>query len=207
MYIHVCLYICIICVYILCIYIYIYVYSVYYIYIYIYPPDSVRRLIVEALEHLRRGGCYTMIRHTVICQHQYQHQYQLQIYIYIYIYIHTPISLSLYIYIYIYMYIFLCFDIVNMIYSVLHFKGWHSHAHRAFTGKSESSNLSRDNLSSEIGRSVHPRSGCQVHATDSITLMLCQSVCEKMRIHADSSQGLFREAIKMFISIRLHKVV
>ena len=32
------------------------------------------------------------------------------------------------------------------------FKGWNSHVHGEFPGKFESSNLSRDNLSREIGR-------------------------------------------------------
>ena len=39
----------------------------------------------------------------------------------------------------------------------LNIKGWNSHVHRGFPGKFESSNLSRDNVSGEIGRS--PRSG------------------------------------------------
>ena len=33
-------------------------------------------------------------------------------------------------------------------------KGWNSHVHRGFPGKSESSNLSRDNVSREIGRTL-----------------------------------------------------
>ena len=31
-------------------------------------------------------------------------------------------------------------------------KGWNSHAHREFPGNLESTNLSRDNLSTDIGR-------------------------------------------------------
>ena len=34
---------------------------------------------------------------------------------------------------------------------ILNFKGWNSKAHRDFPGKFESINLSRDNLSREIG--------------------------------------------------------
>ena len=39
---------------------------------------------------------------------------------------------------------------------ILVFKGWNSQAHREFPGKSESSNLSGDSLSGEIGRSFKP---------------------------------------------------
>ena len=35
---------------------------------------------------------------------------------------------------------------------ILNLKGWNSHVHGGFTGKFESSNVSRDNLSREIGR-------------------------------------------------------
>ena len=35
---------------------------------------------------------------------------------------------------------------------ILNYKGWHSQAHRELPGKFESSNLSRDNASREIGR-------------------------------------------------------
>ena len=37
----------------------------------------------------------------------------------------------------------------------LNLKGWNSHVHRGFPGKLESSNLSRDNVSKEIGRRAH----------------------------------------------------
>ena len=36
----------------------------------------------------------------------------------------------------------------------LNSKGWNSHVHRGFPGKFESSNVSRDNVSREIGRST-----------------------------------------------------
>ena len=47
---------------------------------------------------------------------------------------------------------------------VLVVKGWNSHTHREFPGKFEASNLSRDNLSREMGRRgsrqcYRPRSG------------------------------------------------
>ena len=38
----------------------------------------------------------------------------------------------------------------------LHLEGWNSQAHREFPGKFESTSLSRDNLSREIGRTVRP---------------------------------------------------
>ena len=34
----------------------------------------------------------------------------------------------------------------------LNLKGWNSHVHRKFTGRFESSNVSRDNVSREMGR-------------------------------------------------------
>ena len=37
----------------------------------------------------------------------------------------------------------------------LNLKGWNSHAHRGFPGKFESSNVSRDNVSREIGCNTH----------------------------------------------------
>ena len=36
----------------------------------------------------------------------------------------------------------------------LNSKGWNSHVHRGFPGKFEASNLSRDNVSREIGRNA-----------------------------------------------------
>ena len=36
------------------------------------------------------------------------------------------------------------------------FKGWDSHVHRTIPGKFESSNVSRDNVSREIGRTPMP---------------------------------------------------
>ena len=61
--------------------------------------------------------------------------------VYIYIYI-----CNVYIYIYMYMYI--------------HDKGWNSQIHRGFPGSFDSTHLSRDNLSREIGRS-EPKDGGQ----------------------------------------------
>ena len=45
----------------------------------------------------------------------------------------------------------------------LKFKGWNSHVYKGFPGKFESTNLSRDNLSTEMGRSaqvVQAAAGC-----------------------------------------------
>ena len=36
----------------------------------------------------------------------------------------------------------------------LNLKGWDSHVHRGFPGRFESSNISRDNVSREIGRTI-----------------------------------------------------
>ena len=44
------------------------------------------------------------------------------------------------------------------IYVHISFQGWISHVHGEFAGKFESSNLSRDNLSREVGRTTY-RSG------------------------------------------------
>ena len=71
------------------------------------------------------------------------------IYIYIYIYTHT--------YIYIYRERERCvcihcgFQRVGLEHN-LNLKGWNFKAHREFPGKFESSNVSRDNVSREIGR-------------------------------------------------------
>ena len=65
-------------------------------------------------------------------------------YIYIYIRIH--------IYIYISPYSHCGFSRVGLEHN-LNLKGWTSHVHRGFHSKFESSNVSRDNVSREIGRS------------------------------------------------------
>ena len=44
----------------------------------------------------------------------------------------------------------------------LNVKGWTSHAHREFPAKFESTNLSRDNLSREIGRTWHTPAECML---------------------------------------------
>ena len=112
----------------------------------------------------------------------YIYIYVCVLYIYIYIYIYIYMCMCM-IYIYIYIYICMCMIYIYIyIYMTslhlgglwtchgqspywdsgiqgvllkhhLNFKGWNSHVHREFSGKSESSNLSRDNVSREIGRS------------------------------------------------------
>ena len=76
-------------------------------------------------------------------------------YIYIYIYVSMYMYVCVYIYIYIYIPSPRCLNHIRF----LDFEGWHSQAHtgmpgifREFPRKFESSNLSRDNLSREIGR-------------------------------------------------------
>ena len=50
---------------------------------------------------------------------------------------------------------------------IFKFEGWNSHVHRGFPGKFEPSNLSRDNVSSEIGRTA-----CCKEANTSCSLLL-----------------------------------
>ena len=93
------------------------------------------------------------------------------IYVYIYIYTHMCVYIYIYIHIFIYMYIYIYTHVYTYVYMytpnlrtkildlrgldssiVLIAKGWKSHARREFPGNVESTNRSRDNLSSEIGR-------------------------------------------------------
>ena len=88
-----------------------------------------------------------------------------------YIYTHTYIYIYIYTYIHIclfYIYIYICILHYSILYAQspyehcgfqrvlpqhnLKLKGWNSHVHRKFTGKFESSNVSRDHVSREIGR-------------------------------------------------------
>ena len=55
-------------------------------------------------------------------------------------------------------------------------KGWNNHVHREFPGIVESTHLSRDHISREIGRSGGaPRSGWSAAAPD--IFMLCMFMC------------------------------
>ena len=73
------------------------------------------------------------------------------IYMYIYIYIYyVYIHIYLYIYIYIYIYIQATWPVSRP--DTANIKGWNSHVHRKFPGKLESSDLSRETLSREMGR-------------------------------------------------------
>ena len=47
----------------------------------------------------------------------------------------------------------------------LNLDGWNSHVHRGFPGKFESSNVSRDNISREIGRTARNRGDLRITAS------------------------------------------
>ena len=149
-----------------------------YIYIYIFTQGFSGSAPPSALRHGPEA--------TSLGIHHFIKMYTQYIYIYIYICIYTYIHLCLHIYIYIYIYIYRVLGersrqnegavtgsryTANLPTKILDLRGfdssiinvilkvWNSHVHRAFPGNVESTTLSRDNLSREIGRSTSNMSG------------------------------------------------
>ena len=123
---------------------------------------------------------------------------------YIYIYIYTYICVYIYIYIYTHVYICTYLSIIMYIYiyiyispprracgqspyqdsglrrarieQYLNFKGWNYHVHMEFPGSFESTNLSRDNLSREIGHTTMRKK------------RLPHTVTHLVRVHTESAR-------------------